>query len=433
MAKIGELLVDVLARTTGLQKGLSKGQRQMNQFKDHAAKIGMALGAAFGIHAVRTLITDFAQLGDQIEKTSRRTGVAAESISRLKFAAEQSGLDIETLEKGFFGLSRAVFDAGRGSAEVTEAFRQIGLSVDDLAGRTPEQQLMLIADNLQKLEDASTRGAVAQKIFGRAGRQLLPMLEQGAAGIRQLTEQAEELGIVMSEKDAKAAAEITDAMNAMSKQVKQVMVEIGGKLAPIITGMLNMFSSLGSSAIKFAAIVATFIGSFLAANIAIKVMVGLFTVVRNIMTAIAAREAFIAGLRQNWVGIAAGIVAATATGVMFSGAMESAETSTGKMAANMQEVEAAMGRAAKDYMKTHGFKIRRFGGPAKPDNKAINPEGPVIRVMSMQDSIKNAMDRKRNEILEKGLEENRDQTISLKHIANNSKRKDIEINRAASF
>ena len=194
MATIAELAVNVVAKTGGMQRGLQQAEGSLTRFSSMAKGIASGIAAAFSIVAVKKLITDFAALGDQLDKMSARTGVAVESLSALGFAAEQSGADIETLEKGFFGLSRAVFDFGRGSAEVTDAFDQLGLSFEEIERLSPERQLMAIADSLQQFENASTRGAIAQKIFGRSGRQLLPLLANGSDGIKELTDEAKEIG-----------------------------------------------------------------------------------------------------------------------------------------------------------------------------------------------------------------------------------------------
>jgi len=177
----------------------------------------------------------YASFGDQIDKTSARTGFSAEAISELGFAAEQSGANVETLEKGLFGLSRATFDAKRGSKEALDAFEAIGLGVADLDRLTPDQLLERVADGLAGIEDASIRGAVAQKLMGRAGRQLLPMFTDGAKTMNDLRAQAKAYGLTIGQDTAKQAAKLTDAMNLMKWSVRGASVQIGTALAPMLT------------------------------------------------------------------------------------------------------------------------------------------------------------------------------------------------------
>lgn len=291
MATIAELAVNVVAKTGGMQRGLQQAEGSLTRFSSMAKGIASGIAAAFSIVAVKKLITDFAALGDQLDKMSARTGVAVESLSALGFAAEQSGADIETLEKGFFGLSRAVFDFGRGSAEVTDAFDQLGLSFEEIERLSPERQLMAIADSLQQFENASTRGAIAQKIFGRSGRQLLPLLANGSDGIKELTDEAKELGITLTSEDAKAAAEFTDAMNRLMKSLRAVGTQIAKVITPWLTRLADMFTSLGPMLQKVVVGVGLFGTGLAVAAPAISMMINLVQSLTKAYKALAVAQA----------------------------------------------------------------------------------------------------------------------------------------------
>eukprot|EP00913_Durusdinium_trenchii_P035226 g32956.t1 len=152
------------------------------------------------------------------------------ALSQLRFAAQQSGTDFETLEKSMFGLSRSVFDLSRGSATARAGFGALGLQMRDLKGLKPEQQLGLIADRMNKFSDVATRGAIAQQIFGRAGRQMLPMLAGGSKGIKDLTTEADKLGLTIGGKQAKAAAEFADGFNRLKQQGTTALFQIGAAI-----------------------------------------------------------------------------------------------------------------------------------------------------------------------------------------------------------
>lgn len=319
MATIAELAVNVVARTGGVQRGLKTAEQDLKRFKATASNIAAGIAAAFSIVSVRKLINDFAELGDQMDKMAQRTGVAVESLSALKFAAEQSGADIETLEKGFFGLSRAVFDLGRGSAEVTEAFGALGLSYEQLAALDPETQLLVIADAMNQFEDASTRGAIAQKIFGRAGRQLLPLLAGGADGIAELTKQAKDLGLTLSEEDAKAAAEFTDAMNELSSVLRGIGTQIAKNVTPVLTDLSRLFTSLDSGTRSHVVGLGLWVGAFTGALIILpKVVAGIKMIIGAYRALISAQiiQQALSG-PKGWAVLAAGagIAAAAVVGV----------------------------------------------------------------------------------------------------------------------
>ncbi len=219
-----------------LTAGLRRAQRRLKAFGAGVRQLGLRLVAA-GVAALVPLaatVRIFAKAGDELEKMSRRTGLSVEALSELAFAAEQSGADIETLEKGVRTMQRAINDLDRGLSTQVDAFGDLGLAIEDLQGLSPEAQFKLIAERLSQVTDASRRAALAQQIFGRAGTRLLPLMEQGAAGIEQLQQEARRLGLTISTQTAKDAARLTDAFNIVRRVLRITAITIGSALAPAL-------------------------------------------------------------------------------------------------------------------------------------------------------------------------------------------------------
>ena len=235
--RAGKAFVELTLKNSAFLRGLRTSGQRLKNFGGGMMRIGAGI-TAMGAAITAPLIAaakHFASTGDQLDKMSNRTGVSVEALSELKFAAEQTGANVDILEKGFAGLSRTFFEAKRGAAVAVDALAELGLTFQDLDGLSPDQQLELIADGLTRISNESIRGAVAQKIFGRAGRQLLPLLKGAKGGIRELREEARRLGLTIGTEDATAAARLTDAMNRMRRVVTttffNIGAAIGGKLA----------------------------------------------------------------------------------------------------------------------------------------------------------------------------------------------------------
>jgi len=241
--KAGEAFVQILADSSKLKQGLKKASAQLKSFGASATKIGLQVaGIGLALAAPFILATKvFLQVGDALEKMSRRTGIAVEALSALGFAAEQSGSDLATLEKGVRSMQRAINDLGRGLSTQKDAFAELGLTFKILEKLTPEEQFTLIADQLSKIEDPTKRAAVALQIFGRAGSQLLPLLEDGAQGIEKLIKEAQRLGIVVTGEEAKAAAEFTDEINILRRTFERLLFVVGGSVLPVFRELRNTF------------------------------------------------------------------------------------------------------------------------------------------------------------------------------------------------
>ena len=251
MATLANLIVSVQGNTVKLNKSLDAAQTRVGKFKGFAttalkavrtAATGLAIGGAaaitgFGINAVK----DFVQVGDELDKMSKRLGISVESLSELKFAAEQSGASLDDIEKGTKKLASTVFDANNGIKASSDAFEALGLNAAMLQDLSPEQQFLAVAAALAEVENASTRAALAQDVFGRAGTTLLPLVAEGAEGLAELRQQASDLGNTYTTEAAAKAALFADTLNELKQTVGGLGREIGEKVVPILTRLLDWF------------------------------------------------------------------------------------------------------------------------------------------------------------------------------------------------
>lgn len=211
----------------GIGKGLSSAGQTVAAAGGAITAAGLALGAPLA-----AAVQQFVGLGSQLDDISQRTGIGAEALSELKFAAEQSGTGIEAVEKGVRKMQQGLVDAAAGSKTATAAFGALGLSAEDLLGMSPDQQFAAIADRLAQIEDPAQRASAAMDIFGKAGAELLPMVADGAAGIDEMRAKARELGVTMSGEDAAAAGKLGDLFDTLKSQLLGVASAIGSALAP---------------------------------------------------------------------------------------------------------------------------------------------------------------------------------------------------------
>src|SRR5690606_38248211 len=188
-----------------------------------------AVGA--GIFA---LVSKTAEAGDEVQKMALRTGFSTEALSEYKHAAELSGTSLDSLERGVKRMQRTLLDAEKGSKSATDSLDALGLSIKDLQGLSPEEQFDKLAMSIASVEDPTRRAALAQEVFGRAGTELLPMLDAGAEGIAEMRQEARDLGIVFDQEAADAAAQFNDDIDRLKKGFAGMFQEIGRKLLPLI-------------------------------------------------------------------------------------------------------------------------------------------------------------------------------------------------------
>lgn len=226
---------------------LKKISARLNKWSKQTAVAAGAIGVPL-VAAAKT----FASAGDKLQKLSVRTGVAVESLSALKFAAEQSGTDIDQLGQALFRALRRVGNAGTETGPAVRALKELGLSAKELAAQSPEDQLFAMVDALNSVANESRRSQLGFEVFGDNWRQLQPLISSGSAGIKSLMKEAGDLGLVMSTETAESAAALSDAFNRVNKQFQMAVVQVGGALAPALVQLSGSLTPVLKDVVDFA-------------------------------------------------------------------------------------------------------------------------------------------------------------------------------------
>lgn len=207
--------------------------------------------------AVKKFIGEFgevAKIGDQFDKMSKRVGASVEFLSEFGHVATLAGSSIERIEPSMKRLARTMSDANTGLSTAKRAFQDLGINVNDANGelKSVDTVILEVAGRFQNMTDHTKKLALAQEVFGRAGADMLPILNQGTAAIKAQMEEAKALGISLTTEAAVGAAEFVDAMARMTGAFKGIRREsilpLLDKLTPIINqlalNMKNLFAIL---------------------------------------------------------------------------------------------------------------------------------------------------------------------------------------------
>ena len=215
-------------------KGIGTSMKSMSRQARTAGIAMVAFGAALA-GAMALAVKSTAKAGDEVAKMAIRTGFTTEALSELRHAAELSGTSLDGLEKASRFLSRAIVQAGDGLATYVRALARVGLSYESLMGLSPEEQFLTVLEALAGVEDETIRVAAASELLGgRMGTQMLPMLENGVEGLKDMREEAHKLGLVFSQEDANAARDFNDALTRLKGGATGIIKTVGISLMPII-------------------------------------------------------------------------------------------------------------------------------------------------------------------------------------------------------
>jgi hypothetical protein len=251
---LGVLSLDLILRLGGFTKGADQAARESAKLSkrmqaDAAAissafkKIGATLGIGISLTALTTGLVNAAEAaieyGDEINKASIKSGIAVESFSELAYAAKQNDIELDSLSTALKKMQVTLSEAASGSKSATQALSALGLTAAQLRALSPDEQFETLADRIRALKDPADRARAAVELFGKAGADLLPMFEEGAEGIRQLREEAQQLGATLTGEQAQALAEADDAIKRMEQAWAGVARTLTAQVAPALTTVFD--------------------------------------------------------------------------------------------------------------------------------------------------------------------------------------------------
>ncbi len=211
------------------------------QIKKHQKAIGIGMVALGGsiLAAGALSVKAFAEMGDEVAKMSRKTGISTVTLSEWRHVAELSGTSLQGLEKATKRMATAIGDFQDGLMETKRDFDKLNISLADLEGLSPEEAFIKLGSAIAEVEDPLERAAIAQGIFGRAGMDLIPMFDQGIEAFKEMSQEAHDLGRVFSLEAAQKAEEFTDSMFRAKEAVSGVKMAIAEQLIPILIPMID--------------------------------------------------------------------------------------------------------------------------------------------------------------------------------------------------
>lgn len=199
-----------------------------------AASIKGWLAGAFSVGAIIALEKRVIVFGSKIKDMSDRLGISSDEVQKLSFAAEQGGASLDAMATALARLGKVRSDImlGKTAEGADQDLAAIGLTGDSLGLATTAELMRKIAASPLMRPNNVERGAIAQRLFGRAGEQLLPVFD---SGLEQLSARLEGLNAIISEDNIKNLKAAGDALTDLNNAV----IAFGAEAAPLLVSGLE--------------------------------------------------------------------------------------------------------------------------------------------------------------------------------------------------
>ncbi len=201
----------------------------------------LGLGAAFGASKVFGHFQSIVSEGAKLFDTAKKIGTSTELLSELQYAFDQLGASGDVASTALSRLTKVLGQTRSGDNEqARRAFRDMGISLADLAKLDSVQVFERIVKALDGYGDTADKAGIVTKIFGRGvSEELLPVLESGGDALAKMREEARRLGITISGDAAQKLDDFDDSWKRLSQSFRGLTRELVVSFTPAITEALG--------------------------------------------------------------------------------------------------------------------------------------------------------------------------------------------------
>lgn len=247
MATAGSIVIDLLMKTGSFSTDTKRAEKRLKELSKTATQVGKVIGTAFvaGAGAAATALKQTINSMDEMSKAALKVGLPTEQLSMLAYAGSLADVSMETLTKSLGKLTQSQADALRETSEQAKVFNALGISVLDAAGnmRNSKDVLEDFADRFAQLKGSPEAMAAGFALFGRSFQELVPLMKDGSAGIREASAELSEFGGVLSTKAGKEAEQFNDDLTKLATAAKSLGVQVATRLLPQLTVLTGEFAA----------------------------------------------------------------------------------------------------------------------------------------------------------------------------------------------
>ena len=229
------------------KKKLEEAKKKLGEYakaaEEKAAKALKALSAAAAgaVTAVSALVLKAGSAADELSDMSKVTGLTTTQLQKYDYTAKMAGTTLETITGAQTKLTKQMAAAKDESSAAAKKFDALGVSVKGTNGelRSSDDVFIDVIDALGKIDNEAERDAAAMDIFGKSAKDLNPLILEGADGLREYAKQAEELGVIVSEDNVAALADMQGKVKEVTAQFDALKQNLAAKFAPIAKEVLE--------------------------------------------------------------------------------------------------------------------------------------------------------------------------------------------------
>lgn len=210
------------------------------------------------------------------------------------------------------GVTQVLANISKGSTKNEAALQSLGLTIDDLKGKSPEEALQIIIEALSKVSDESERTVLATALLGDSGSEVAKVAGLTTSQISAMNSEFEQTGMLTNAQVASGKS-LADTFKEIKQEFMVVAAELGTALMPTFQTFANVLKNLAPTLNAVANGISA-LGP--AGQVAVIGSLAFLAVLPGLITGIVSLKKALDALSSNPVMLAvAAVVAGTAIGI----------------------------------------------------------------------------------------------------------------------
>lgn len=330
---------------------------------------------------------------DDLNTLSKQSGFSTDTIQRWQYASDLIDVSIDDIVGAARKMEKNMSST---SSDVTAAWERLGISVRDGSGsfRDAEEVFDEVVERLSQIPSETDRDVLAMQIFGKSANDLAGIIDDGGAALRELGQEAQDAGLILSQDALDGANQFNDALDKMKATITADMLKAGTALAEALTPVMDSLSKLVitlangfgnlspgmQKMILYAALLLAGISPIAKTVSSITGEIQGVTAVGKIFSATAGNAVYATFLK--WVGVILLVVAAvTALLAVISVLMGKGQELQGTMNSITSSTSATMGGLNKGNLNTAAQNMGQQAVPGFASGGVFAPNSPMLAVL----------------------------------------------------
>ena len=254
-----------------------------------------------------------ASMADDLNTLSSQTGFTVEELQKMKYASDIVDVSMDQMTGSIQKMTKQMSSGNK-------AFETLGVSLTDSNGNMRDAKDVWYdsLEALSKVQNETERDALSMELFGKSAMDMAGIIDDGGASLKALGDEAEGLGLIMSQDMVDDANLLQDSIDRMKGRTEQAFLTMGASLASslvpafekvldVVTKVVQWFANLDGGTQQTILVILGLIAS-------ISPLAGLISQITTVVMGLSSAFAFI----TSPIGIVIGIIGALiAIGVLL--------------------------------------------------------------------------------------------------------------------